>query len=75
AHDTGDAVGREAMAAAGNEIAEIGTAETARIAALGDEVISDWVVQMTAKGLDGQMLIDDARAAVQLTVEAAAPGN
>jgi len=75
AHDTGDVTGREAMGTAGNEIAQIGEAETARIAALGDEVISDWVVQMTAKGLDGQMLVDDARAAVQITVDAAAPSN
>ncbi|MEL6690700.1 MAG: TRAP transporter substrate-binding protein [Pseudomonadota bacterium] len=75
AHDTGDITGREAMSAAGNEIATVNAAETARIAALGEEVISDWVVEMTSKGLDGQMLVDDARAAVQITVEADAPSN
>lgn len=75
AHDTGDITGREAMSAAGNEIATVNAAETARIAALGEEVISDWVVEMTSKGLDGQMLVDDARAAVQITVGADAPSN
>ncbi|MEM9436508.1 MAG: TRAP transporter substrate-binding protein [Pseudomonadota bacterium] len=75
AHDTGDVTGREAMTAAGNEIAEIDPAETARIAALGEEVIADWIEEMTAKGLDGQMLVDDARAAVQITVGASVPGN
>ncbi|MEL6914562.1 MAG: TRAP transporter substrate-binding protein [Pseudomonadota bacterium] len=73
AHDTGDVVGREAMAAAGNEIAVMSEAETARIAALGDVVISDWVAEMASKGLDGQMLVEDARAAVASTVGLAAP--
>ena len=67
AHDTGDVVGRDLMAAAGNEIAEISDAETARIAALGDEVIADWIVEMTEKGLNGAALVSDARAAVQIT--------
>ncbi|MEL7301336.1 MAG: TRAP transporter substrate-binding protein [Pseudomonadota bacterium] len=73
AHDTGDVDGRAAMAAAGNEIAVMSEAETARIAALGDEVISDWVAEMATKGLDGQMLVEDARAAVASTVGEAAP--
>ncbi|MEM1374486.1 MAG: TRAP transporter substrate-binding protein [Pseudomonadota bacterium] len=72
AHDTGDVTGREAMTAAGNAIATVNEAETARIAALGEEVISDWVVEMTSKGLDGQRLVDDARAAVQAAADAPA---
>ncbi|MEO0487843.1 MAG: TRAP transporter substrate-binding protein [Pseudomonadota bacterium] len=67
AHDTGDVVGRELMAAAGNEIAEISGAETARIAALGETVIAEWIAEMTSKGLDGAALVADARAAVQVT--------
>ncbi|MGV6812244.1 MAG: TRAP transporter substrate-binding protein [Brevirhabdus sp.] len=67
AHDTGDVVGRKAMADAGNEIAELSEAETARIRALGDEVIEEWIEGANAKGLDGAMLIEDARAAVQVT--------
>ncbi|MEM1099989.1 MAG: TRAP transporter substrate-binding protein [Pseudomonadota bacterium] len=73
AHDTGDVDGRAAMAAAGNEIAVMSETETARIAALGEEVISDWVAEMATKGLDGQMLVEDARAAVASTVGEAAP--
>jgi TRAP-type C4-dicarboxylate transport system substrate-binding protein len=62
AHDTGDAEGRAAMAAAGNEIAEIGPEETARIRALGEEVTDEWIAEVTAKGLDGAGLVEDARA-------------
>lgn len=61
AHDTGDAEGRAAMEAAGNEIAEISEAETARIRALGEEVTEEWVAEVTAKGLDGAGLVQDAR--------------
>jgi len=61
AHDIGDAEGRAAMAAAGNEIAEIGPAETAEIRALGEDVTRDWIDEVTAKGLDGAALVDDAR--------------
>ncbi len=67
AHDTGDITGRDAMVAAGNEIATMSEAETARIQALGDEVIADWIADMNAKGLDGEALVRDARAAVQVT--------
>lgn len=67
AHDTGDVVGRQAMADAGNEIAELSEAETARIRALGDEVIAEWIKEATAKGLNGAGLVEDARAAVQVT--------
>jgi len=75
AHDTGDITGREAMAAAGNEIATLSVEETDVIRALGEAVISDWVEDVSAKGLDGQTLIDDARAAVQVTRSASAPVN
>lgn len=75
AHDTGDVTGREAMAAAGNEIATLSAEETDVIRALGEAVISDWVEDVSAKGLDGQTLIDDARAAVQVTRSATAPVN
>lgn len=67
AHDTGDVVGRKVMADDGNQIAELSTAETARIRALGDEVIAEWIEGANAKGLDGAMLIEDARAAVAVT--------
>jgi len=64
AHDIGDAEGREAMAAAGNQIAEMSPELTAEIRALGDEVIADWIIEANGRGLDGAALVDAARAAV-----------
>ncbi len=64
AHDTGDAEGRAAMAAAGNEIAEMSAELTAEIQALGEEVTAAWIAEATERGLDGAALVDAARAAV-----------
>lgn len=64
AHDTGDAEGKKVMQAAGNQIATLSDAETARIKALGDEVIAEWIIEKTEKGLPAQQLVDDARALV-----------
>lgn len=64
AHDTGDKDGRAAMEAAGNTLAVISPEQTARMQALGEEVVADWIVEAGKKGLDGQLLIDDARAMV-----------
>ena len=67
AHDTGDVEGKDLMSSDGNEIATLSEAETDRIKALGEEVTSDWIAEMTAKGLDAEALVADARAAVQVT--------
>lgn len=64
AHDTGDAEGRDILLAAGHQAAELSVEETARIEALGDEVIAAWIEEMNAKGYDGAQLVADARAAV-----------
>ena len=64
AHDTGDQDGIAVMRDAGNEIAEISPEVTEEIKALGAEVTEEWIAEMTAKGLDAQTLVDDARAAV-----------
>ena len=68
AHDTGDTEGRDLMAAAGNQIATLGQAETDEIKALGEAVIQEWIADANAKGLDGQLLVDDARSAVAGTL-------
>ncbi|MEQ9694539.1 TRAP transporter substrate-binding protein [Shimia sp. SDUM112013] len=75
AHDTGDKVGKDVMTAAGNEIAVLNEAETARIQELGDVVTQNWIAEMTKKGLDGATLVEDARAAVQITRDSSAPMN
>jgi len=64
AHDTGDIEGRELMEADGNVIAELSEAETARIRELGEAVTAAWIEEVTARGLDGAMLVEDAQAAV-----------
>ena len=64
AHDTGDVVGRDLMAADGNTIAELSEVETARIIALGADVTNAWVAEMNEKGYDGAALVAAAQAAV-----------
>lgn len=64
AHDTGDIVGRDLMAADGNVIAELSEAETARIKMLGVDVTIAWITEMDAKGFDGAALVAAAQAAV-----------
>ncbi len=65
AHDTGDIVGRDVMAADGNQIAQLSEDETNRIKALGDTVTANWIVEMNAKGYDGAALVDAAQVAVR----------
>lgn len=65
AHDTGDVVGRDVMAADGNEIAELSAEETGRIVALGEQVTADWIAEMDAKGYEGAALVAAAQAAVE----------
>lgn len=67
AHDTGDRDGYLVMEEAGNEIATLNEAETARIVALGEEVTQEWIAEMTERGLDAAQLVEDARAAVEAT--------
>ena len=52
------------MVDAGNELAEISAETTAQMVALGDEVIAEWIADVTAKGLDGAGLVASARAKV-----------
>ncbi|OUS19875.1 C4-dicarboxylate ABC transporter [Litorivita pollutaquae] len=73
AHDLGDRDGRAVMEAAGNTLATISVEETARIQALGDEVVADWIEEANKAGLDGQLLIDDARALVAKSAGTARP--
>ena len=73
AHDTGDAVGRDAMAAAGNQIAVMSEELTAEIRALGEEITQAWIAEASERGLDGAALVDAARAAVEAE-RGSAPG-
>ena len=64
AHDTGDAVGRDVMDEAGNELATLSPEESARIRALGEEVRAEWIADMDDRGYDGAALVAAAEAAV-----------
>lgn len=70
AHDTGDVVGRDLMAADGNEIAQLSEGETARIKVLGETVTAEWIIEMDAKGYDGAALVVAAQTAVSKTIGA-----
>lgn len=72
AHDIGDAVGRDQMEAAGNQIAEMSAELTGEIAARGDDVIATWIEEADGRGLDGEALVEDARAAFAGAAESAA---
>lgn len=61
AHDHGDALGKEAIAAHGNEIVEFDAGEVAKMQAIGAEVTAEWIEAADAKGLDGAALVEDAR--------------
>jgi TRAP-type C4-dicarboxylate transport system substrate-binding protein len=73
AHDIGDALGRDIMAAAGNDINVLSADETARIMAVGEGVTARWIAEMTAAGYDGAGLVAAAAAAVTETAGTATP--
>ena len=63
--DAGDVAGRAKAAADGNNIVTLDAAETARWAVAASSVVSDWVAEMKDKGIDGQALVDEAKALVE----------
>lgn len=62
AMDAGDIVGRELGEATGNLIVPLGDAEKARWMAAAEPVVTEWVAEMDGIGIDGQALIDAAKA-------------
>ncbi|MGH1454480.1 MAG: TRAP transporter substrate-binding protein [Paracoccaceae bacterium] len=75
AHDTGDKDGKAVLEASDNVAGLIDGAETTRIMALGDAVTAEWIAEADAKGLDGQALVDDARAFVAAAEAQVKPVN
>jgi TRAP-type C4-dicarboxylate transport system substrate-binding protein len=75
AHDLGDADGRAQMREAGNEIATLSEAATAEMKELGREVRQEWIDEVTAKGLDGAALVDDAQRLMNKYEGTAEPRN
>jgi len=60
----GDTIGRDIAVKAGNTITELELAEVQRWRRTATAVETDWVREMTAKGIDGTVLVNDARALV-----------
>ncbi|PUB18980.1 TRAP transporter substrate-binding protein [Yoonia sediminilitoris] len=59
-----DVPGREIAVAAGNNLITLDEAEVARWKAAAQPVIDRWIADMEGKGIDGQALIDRAKALI-----------
>jgi TRAP-type C4-dicarboxylate transport system substrate-binding protein len=59
-----DKPGRDIAVAAGNNIIELDEAEVARWKEAAQPVIDRWVAEMDGQGIDGQALIDQAKALI-----------
>lgn len=64
AMDEGDEVAETAIRERGNTIVTLDDAVVAELRAVGEEVTQRWIEEMNGLGLDGQQLVDDARALV-----------
>lgn len=60
-----DTAGREAATSRGNTVNTLPPAEVAKWQAASQPVAAEWVKEVSAKGVDGQKLLDDARALVE----------
>jgi TRAP-type C4-dicarboxylate transport system substrate-binding protein len=59
-----DAPGLEIAQSRGNNIIELSAEEVEAWKAAAQPVIDNWIAEMTAKGIDGQALIDEARSLI-----------
>ncbi|WP_420863552.1 TRAP transporter substrate-binding protein [Algirhabdus cladophorae] len=64
AMDAGDDVGTKIVADSGNKVHTISDELTAEMKAIGATQVTDWIAEVTAKGLDGQALVDQAQALI-----------
>ena len=62
--EANDKPGRDIAVAAGNNIIQLDETEVARWKQAAQPVIARWVAEMGEQGIDGQALIDQARAAI-----------
>ncbi|MAN47583.1 MAG: C4-dicarboxylate ABC transporter [Hyphomonas sp.] len=62
--DNGDATGLSIAVNAGNNVVQLDEAETARWIEAAEPVVDRWLADMDGQGIDGQSLLDAARAAV-----------
>ncbi|ATG48653.1 C4-dicarboxylate ABC transporter [Celeribacter ethanolicus] len=71
AYDMGDDDGVKVIEASDNAVNVLSEEETAKITALGDEVVADWIAEMDEKGFDGEKLVADVKAAMERAQDAA----
>ncbi len=64
AMDEGDKTGREIALKAGNKITELEPAEVQRWRRTASTVESDWVKEVSGKGIDGARLLSEAKASM-----------
>lgn len=64
AMDEGDKTGREIALKAGNKVTELDIAEVQRWRRTAGSVETDWVKEVSGKGLDGARLLAEAKAAI-----------
>ncbi|MDQ2092425.1 TRAP transporter substrate-binding protein [Marimonas arenosa] len=60
-----DKPGRDIAENAGNKIVQLSTEEVARFKAASQPVIARWVAEMEGKGIDGNALIEQAKALIE----------
>jgi TRAP-type C4-dicarboxylate transport system substrate-binding protein len=65
AMDEGDAIAEEAIAARGNAIHTLPEEAVSELRAIGEAQTQAWIEEASGKGLDGQAMVDDARALVE----------
>lgn len=66
-----DAIGRQAAESRGNEVIILSPEETAKWQQASAVVVDEWVKEADSKGVEGQKLVDEARALVQQYTQAA----
>ncbi|SHJ22481.1 TRAP-type C4-dicarboxylate transport system, substrate-binding protein [Shimia gijangensis] len=64
AMDKGDDIGEKITIETGNEVYTMDDAMVAELKVIGEELTNAWIEEVTSKGLDGQAMVDDARALV-----------
>jgi TRAP-type transport system periplasmic protein len=65
AMDEVDVTGRAVAEKAGNAIVTLDAAETARWQEAAQQTTEDWIAEMSAKGIDGAALVEDARRRIE----------
>jgi len=65
AMDEVDIIGKGVAEEAGNTLVTLDEAETARWQEVAEKTEQDWIAEMSAKGIDGAALVEDARARIE----------